>query len=72
MSLKILWIVLGVEQKYFKGDDSMEFVLLAKVGMIIDGIVKLGYCVAGGYFVKTGVKYVQDYKESVAKEKGAI
>jgi hypothetical protein len=72
MSLKILWIMLGVEQKYFKGDDIMEFMLLAKVGMIIDGVVKGGYILAGSYFVRTAVKYVQDYKESVAKEKGAI
>jgi hypothetical protein len=50
----------------------MEFLLLAKVGMIIDGVVKAGYIFAGSYLVRTGVKYVKDYKESVAKEKGAI
>jgi hypothetical protein len=50
----------------------MEFLLLAKVGMIIDGVVKAGYCLAGGYFVRTGVKYVKDYKTSIENEKGAI
>lgn len=49
----------------------MEYILLAKVGVIINGIVKLGYCIAGGYFVKTGLKYVSDYKESIEQEKGA-
>jgi hypothetical protein len=47
----------------------MEFWLLAKVGMVIQGIVTGGYCVAGGYLVKTGIRYVQDYKESIAREK---
>lgn len=50
----------------------MEFLVLAKVGMIVNGIVKLGYCIAGGYLVKTGVKYVSDYKESLEQEKGAL
>jgi hypothetical protein len=47
----------------------MEFALLMKVGMIIDGIVKVGYILAGSYVVRTGVKYVQDYKTSVEKER---
>jgi hypothetical protein len=47
----------------------MEFVLLAKVGMVINGIVKLGYAFAGSYFVRTAVRYVSDYKESVEKER---
>ena len=47
---------------------NMEFLLLAKVGMVIDGIVKAGYVLAGSYFVRTGVRYVKDYKESVEKE----
>jgi hypothetical protein len=47
----------------------MEFLLLAKVGMVIDGIVKAGYVLAGSYFVRTGVKYVQDYRASVEKER---
>jgi len=47
----------------------MEYVLLMKVGFIIDTIVRIGYGIAGGYFVKTGIKYVQDYKESISKEK---
>ena len=47
----------------------MEFVLLTKVGMVIDGIVKLGYLFAGSYFIRTGIKYVSDYRESVARER---
>ena len=47
----------------------MEFMLLAKVGMIVKGIVWSGYGLASSYVVKTGVKYVQDYRESVAREK---
>lgn len=50
----------------------MEFLLLAKVGMVIDGIVKGGYLLAGSYFVRVACKYATDYKESVAKEKGEI
>lgn len=50
----------------------MEFILLAKIGMIIDGIVRAGYMLAGSYAIKTGVKYVQDYKESIAKEKSEV
>jgi hypothetical protein len=47
----------------------MEFLLLAKVGMVINGIVTGGYCLAGGYLVKTGIKYYQDYKEAIARDK---
>ena len=47
----------------------MEFVLLAKVGMVIDTIVRSGYVLAGSYFVKTVVRYINDYKESVANDK---
>lgn len=47
----------------------MEIALLVKVGMFINALVKGGYCLAGTYLVKTGVRYVQDYKDSVAKEK---
>lgn len=49
----------------------MEYLLLAKVGMVINVIVKGGYCVAGLYLAKTGARYVKDYKESVAKEKAS-
>jgi len=48
----------------------MEMLLLAKVGLVIDGVVKCGYLLAGSYLVRTGVKYVQDYKLSVANERG--
>jgi hypothetical protein len=48
----------------------MEFLLLAKVGLVIDTVVKVGYAFAGSYIVRIGFKYVQDYKESVANEKG--
>lgn len=47
----------------------MEFVLLAKVGMIIGTIVKSGYVVAGGYFVKTAIRYIDDYRIAVANDK---
>jgi hypothetical protein len=48
----------------------MEFVLLAKVGMVIHGIVMGGYAVAGSYGIKTIARYIKDYKESIAKENG--
>lgn len=54
-----------------KEDCFMEYLLLAKVGMVINVIVKGGYCVAGLYLAKTGARYVKDYKESVAKEKAS-
>ena len=47
----------------------MEFLLLTKVGMVVDVVVKAGYMLAGSYFVKTGIKYIQDYRESVEREK---
>jgi len=47
----------------------MEFVILTKIGYVIDVMVKLGYAVAGGYTVKTAVRYVRDYRDSVATEK---
>lgn len=47
----------------------MEFVLLAKVGIFISTIVKSGYVVAGGYFVKTAIRYIDDYKVAVANDK---
>lgn len=50
----------------------MEFLLLAKVGMVIGTIVKSGYVVAGGYFVKTGLQYIEDYKNSVEQEKAEV
>ncbi len=40
----------------------MEYLLLAKVGMFIDLIVKAGYFIAGTYVVRTGIKYVEDYR----------
>lgn len=39
----------------------MEFLLLAKVGMIIDWVVKGGYAISGIYLAKTGVTYYRDY-----------
>jgi hypothetical protein len=48
-----------------------EFALLMKVGMVIKGIVAGGYSLAGGYIVKTGVQYVQDYRESIERERSA-
>jgi len=47
----------------------MEFALLVKVGMIMEGIIRAGYVLAGSYIVRTGVRYIQDYKESVEREK---
>mgnify|MGYP003410221509 FL=1 len=48
----------------------MEYALLIKVGMVIKGLVWSGYALAGSYMFRTGVRYVQDYKDSVANEKG--
>ncbi|AKQ08559.1 hypothetical protein PQE66_gp237 [Bacillus phage PBC2] len=47
----------------------MEFWLLAKIGMVVKAFVTGGYAVASGYVIKTGLRYVDDYKESVANEK---
>ena len=47
----------------------MEYVLLAKVGFFIGIIVKGGYAVAGGFIVKTALRYASDYKTSAANEK---
>jgi len=47
----------------------MEYVLLYKVGLVVNAVVKLGYAFAGSYIVRTGFRYVSDYKDSVANEK---
>lgn len=47
-----------------------ELWLLAKVGMAIKTMVATGYIFAGGYAVKTGVRYVKDYKEAMEREDG--
>lgn len=48
----------------------MEYALLMKVGMFIGGVVKAGYVFAGVVGVKTAYRYVKDYQNSVASEKG--
>lgn len=50
----------------------MEFLLLAKVGLVIESIVRAGYVLAGSYFVKTGAVYVRDYKDSIEREKAEV
>lgn len=50
----------------------MEFLLLAKIGAIVDTVVKIGYGIAGMYAVKTGVRYYQDYKYSVEQEEKEV
>lgn len=47
----------------------MEYILLYKVGMIIKGLVWSSYTFAGGYMAKAGVKYISDYRESVARDR---
>lgn len=47
----------------------MELALLVKVGMIMEGIIRAGYLLAGSYVLRTGVKYIKDYKHSIEKEK---
>lgn len=44
--------------------------LLALVGLVVKGVTWSGYGLTGFYFAKTAVRYVQDYKESVANERG--
>lgn len=44
--------------------------LLLMVGMIVKGVTYGGYGLAGLYFAKTAVRYVQDYKEAVSNERG--
>ncbi|MCR4362165.1 hypothetical protein JDW21_18690 [Bacillus subtilis] len=48
----------------------MEFWLLTKVGIVVKTAVWAGYGLAGSYVVRTCIRYVQDYKESVARENG--
>lgn len=50
----------------------MEYVILGKFLMVMNIIVKTGYTIAGGYLVKTGIIYVNDYKESVEKERNEL
>lgn len=47
----------------------MEFMLLAKVSVIIDTVVKAGYVFAGSYIVRTGIRYYQDYVGYIEQEK---
>lgn len=50
----------------------MEFWLLTKIGVAVDLVVKVGYAIVGGYVLKTGVRYYQDYKISVEQEKAEV
>lgn len=50
----------------------MEFALLAKVGAIINWVVKGGYSIAGIYIARTGVKYYQDYKHFSEQDKAEV
>lgn len=50
----------------------MEFLLLAKVGVAIDWVVRAGYTIAGIYVAKTGVQYVKDYRHFVEQEKAEV
>lgn len=47
----------------------MEYALLIKVGMILKGITWAGYGVAVSYMGGTVGKYIQDYRNAIAKEK---
>lgn len=49
----------------------LEIGLLIKVGMVIKGIVAGGYTLAGSYMARTGVQYIRDYRDSIAREKEA-
>lgn len=68
----ILHFKSGVSFSTVKGEISMELLLLAKVGFVVDTIVRAGYVLAGSYFVKTGVRYIQDYKDSISNEKAGV
>ncbi len=50
----------------------MEFILLYKIGVVVDIVVKAGYTLAGVYVLRTGVKYVKDYKYYAEKEKAEV
>lgn len=43
--------------------------LLVTVGLIVKGVVWLGYGVTGSYLVGTGVRYAKDYKEAIQNER---
>jgi hypothetical protein len=44
--------------------------LLMLVGAVVKGVVWAGYGLTGTYLIGTGVRYVKDYKDSVANDKG--
>lgn len=50
----------------------MEYILLAKIGAVVDVVVKIGYGIAGMYAVRTGVRYYNDYKYSVEQEEKEV
>jgi len=50
----------------------MEFLLLAKIGMLVNVVTTSGYVVAGGYLVRTGIQYITDYKQSIEREKSEV
>lgn len=43
---------------------------LVIIGSVVSVVKSVGYAIAGSYVVRIGVKYVQDYKESVSNERG--
>lgn len=40
------------------------------VGMAVKGIVWGGYGLTGFYAIKTGIRYVRDYKDAIENERG--
>lgn len=40
------------------------------VGYIVKGVTYAGYSLTGLYLFGTGIRYVKDYKEAVANDKG--
>lgn len=47
----------------------MEYVVLYKVGLIMNAIVKTGYTIVGVYIVGTGYRYYKDYKHFSKQDK---
>lgn len=47
----------------------MEYVLLYKLGLAINVVVKTGYAVVGMYVVGTGYRYYKDYRYFEEQEK---
>ena len=50
------------------GGFKMDFWLLNRVAMAVNGVVYGGYGLAGMYMIRVGIQYVKDYRTSIENE----